>query len=389
MSRKTIRMAVLAATLGIALSAAVIGYVALMPDRQATETPQPVGLLPPNRFGESVDIVQPHRLSLQRFVEDRLSGPHGVYTNLLETDQSAEVATGHETLSESAGLLMRYYALTKQRDAFEKTWNKAKTTLDLPSGFSYRYSPSTSKKYPSNAALDDLRIVRALLEAEKQFDDAGYGEESKRFGSRFLAHNVKDGQMYDFYDDSYGTTNDFLTLCYADFKTLRQLPASKKRRQQLEDSLLAIVKKGYLSDEFPFYETRYSYTSGLYTGHSEGGEIRTVESLLTILSLAEIREQAPESIRYLKKKVANGELYGAYTREGVPASDIQSTAIYAIAAQIGSELGDKKLYEDSIRRMEQFRVSENSNPLSGGYGDTNTGQAYSFDNLNALLAYAY
>ncbi|NIK23156.1 hypothetical protein [Paenibacillus lupini] len=339
----------------------------------------------PARYGDTLGF-KPHRLELQRFIEQKLVGEAGVYTNYKETDEAAEVATGHETLSESAGLLMRYYVLTGQKDAFDTVWSRAKQTLATEAGFSYRYSPLLDKKYPVNAVVDDLRINRALYEAETAFGDA-YGQEADRYGDLVFEHNVQQDKLFDFYDITYGTTNDFLTLCYADFQSIRLLDASSKDKRKLENKLLEIVSGGYLSDKFPFYETRYEYATDTYGDHE--GEISTIESLLTVLSLAEIGKERAPSITYIKKVVEAGTLYGRYDREGKPVTDIQSTAAYAIAAMIGSTIGDKGLYEDSIHRMEQYRIEDGTSPINGSFGNAATEEVYSFDNLLALLAYAY
>lgn len=368
--------------LAIGVLAALLAFTACK-----REQPPSAPSLPPQRhYGETAG-TETSRTALQQFVAGTLSGSHGVYTNYRDTPQSAEAAGGHETLSESAGLLLRYYALSGQRAAFDAEWERTKRTFDSTSGFSYRYSPLLGKKYPLNAAVDDLRIIRALYEAAQKFGEAGYAREADGYGRRFLENNVKNGRLYDFYDETYRKTNDFITLCYIDFRTLRLLPDDDKTKEERERSLLAIVRGGYLGDDFPFYETRYTYDTGDYSDHD--GAIGTVESLLTVLELAEVRQHNPASIRYVKERVAAGALYGQYTRTGEPANDVQSTAIYALAAMIGSELGDKALYEDSIRAMERYRIKDAASPLHGGFGDAAAAQAYSFDNLMALLAYAY
>ncbi|MFE5322818.1 hypothetical protein ACFQ88_29455 [Paenibacillus sp. NPDC056579] len=349
-----------------------------------SSTPAPVPLANTQSYGDSLHMTE-KRDALYKFITEHLTGTNGIYTNLRDSAQSSEAASGHEVLSESAGLMLRYYAIAGQRSGFDAEWAKAKQTFDLATGFSYRYSPVLNKRYTLNAAVDDLRIIRALYEAGQAFKDEGYTTQAKTYGSRFYEHNVKDGYLYDFYDETYKTTNRFITLCYIDLKTLGMLDIESRQKDALLANMLKTVKKGYISDDFPFYETRYDYGAQAYS--SEG--INTVESLLTIFSLAEVRQHQPESIRFLKKQVLAGTLFGQYTRDGKPANDIRSTAIYAIAAMIGSELGDKELYEASIRRMNEFQIRNTGSVLDGGFGDTASMQAYSFDNLNALLAYVY
>lgn len=346
--------------------------------------PAKATLLPTHRYGQTYNSPAPQQ-SLADFIAKRLTGPYGVYTNLLDTDQSQEAATGHEVLSESASLMLRYRALAGQPEAFKADWAVARRTFDLNSVFSYRFSPKRDKTYPLNAAVDDLRLIRALYEAGEAFGDAGYTAQADEYGRRFYHSNVKHGNLYDFYDESYKQTNRFITLCYIDLPTLERLAIPSGERQDLVRHMRNIAENGYLFDMFPFYETRYNYTTNAY----ESDNIHTVESLLTILSLAEVHREKEASLRYIKEHVRAGTLYGEYTREGTPVNDIQSTAIYAITAMIGSVTGDAALYRDSMERMNAFQIKSGDSPLYGGFGDAGTGNAYSFDNLMALLAYSY
>lgn len=323
--------------------------------------------------------------ALEEFILAKLTGTYGVYTNLLETDQSGEAASGHEILSESASLRMLAAVRSGKKEQFAEEWERAKQVFDMNSGFSYRYSPKQQKLYSVNAAVDDLRIIRALYEAGDTFGDRGYTEEANKYGQRFYEHNVKDGYMYDFYDEAYKTTNTFVTLCYINLGTLRKLSIFSESRDLLMNQMNEILEGGYLSDEFPFYETRFNYESGTYRSEN----INTVESLLSILALAEVDRHKSTSIDFIKRQVEAGTLYGQYSREGKPLNDIRSTAIYAITAMIGAEIEDDALYRKSIKRMNEFRITDVGSTLYGGFGDETSGQAYSFDNLMALLAYVY
>ncbi|MEI2399010.1 hypothetical protein [Paenibacillus phytohabitans] len=322
---------------------------------------------------------------LLKFIDTQLTGPYGVYTNLQETGEAAEMATGHEVLSESASLLMRAAVLNGDQERFDQQWTLARDTFDMEGGFSYRFSPKQQKQYTVNAAVDDLRLIGALYEAGQAFHQPEYTEAADKYSRRFYDNNVKDGYMYDFYDNIFKTTNGFVTLCYIDLSVLRKLSISSELSGILLNNMGGILEDGYLSDSFPFYETRFDYKTGQYSSE----HINTVESLLTILHLAESNRQKPASIRYIKEQVTAGTLYGQYTRDGQRTNDIHSTAIYALTAMIGAVLGDPSLYTASIERMNEFRAVNAASPLYGGFGDEAAGQAYSFDNLMALLAYSY
>ncbi|MDG0794386.1 hypothetical protein OMP38_28785 [Cohnella ginsengisoli] len=207
--------------------------------------------LPPNRYGASAAYDE-GRATLEAFIADRMTGRYGIYTNLIDTAQDGTAASGHEILSESAGLLMRYYALSGRRDSFETSWNQARAVFDMDASFSYRYSPLSDRRYPVNAAVDDLRIIRALYEAGASFKDAAYTSEADRYGQRFYAYNVKDGRLYDFYDETHKTTNDFLTLCDIDLKTLGMLSLPENDKKRLLENARRKAEGGYLGDAFPF-----------------------------------------------------------------------------------------------------------------------------------------
>jgi len=360
-------------------------------DETAAPTPTPPAAIhtqSPIQEGSDIDTTVNHTQELgdlEQFIVSKLTGEYGVYTNYLETDQSSEAASGHEVLSESASLMMRAAVLSGNQEQFAEQWELAKRTFDMESGFSYRYSPKLQKQYPVNAAVDDLRLIRGLYEAGEVFEDAGYTEEADKYGQRLYNNNVKNGYLHDFYDNEYKITNEFITLCYINLGTLQKLSINSEQHDILVDNMQRILADGYLSDEFPFYETRFNYETGKYSSEN----INTVESLLSILALAEVDQHKPSSIKYINQQVEAGTLYGQYTKEGTPLNDIRSTAIYAITAMIGSEIGDDTLYHKSIERMNEFRITDVTNNLYGGFGDTNSGQAYSFDNLMALLAYMY
>lgn len=288
-------------------------------------------------------------------------------------------------LSESASLRMLAAVRSGQQERFAEQWQLAKQTFDMNSGFSYRYSPKQQKLYPLNAAVDDLRMIRALYEAGEKFSDTQYTAEADKYGERFYDYNVKNEKLYDFYDMEYSSTNTFVTLCYINLGTLRKLSIPSQFSKKLTNDMNVILENGYLSDQFPFYETRFNYETGKYSSEN----INTVESLLSILALVEVDQEKSTSIDFIKQQVEAGTLYGQYSREGKPLNDIRSTAIYAITAMIGAEIGDESLYHKSIERMNEFRVTDVGSPLYGGFGDVASGQAYSFDNLMALLAYVY
>lgn len=246
---------------------------------------------------------------------------------------------------------------------------------------SYRYSPETGA-YRVNAFVDDMRIIRALLKAAEVFGGS-YMQTALQYANRLYDTNVKDHRIYDLYDDVYHTTNDFVTLCYSDLDTMRLLADQDPRWDEVFKTMKGILHKGYISDAFPLYRGSFSYTAMEYSQQ----DILMVQSLLTVLSLAQTGECPQRTLDYLKDCVQNKAIYGAYHPDGVPVGDTESTAVYAICAMIADAVYDDEMYALCIGRMNRFQATDEASEVYGAFADMKTLDLYAFDNLTALLAY--
>ncbi|WP_172674805.1 hypothetical protein [Cellulosilyticum ruminicola] len=224
---------------------------------------------------------------------------------------------------------MLHYAYTKNESGFENLRLFCKEKLKNNPIYVYREGFST------NALIDDFCIVEALFLAAETFDNPLYRKQA---------------------------------LDYAN--VLYQTNTTK-----------AIVTSGYISDSFPLYYNNYNYET--YNKDS----IHIVQGLKTLLQLAEIDALPSTSLQWLKQRIAEGTLYGSYTITGEPLTDIQSAAAYALAARIAANVGDYPLYNQCIQRMEQYKITDKPSEMLGALGNAETGEAFSFDQLSALLAY--
>lgn len=318
--------------------------------------------------------------SCLEFMQRRMTG-QGVYTSLLEEKNSEDLATGREVLSESQGLMLRYYAARSDRKGYAGTVSFIQEKLDTGILFSYRVKPE-GFRYPVNAAVDDLRILRGFLEGAEVFSAPEYADQCAIYAGRLYETNVRDGLLLDFYDEDYAAARNLSTLCYSDFKTMELLGTKDQRWLTVEERMLGVALGGYLGDEFPFFRTRYLPDTHSYSE----GNLRTVESLLTALHLSEVGRCPEGTIRWLKAALAAGAVYGEYTQVGEPVTEVQSTAIYALCALLGINEGEPELVRAAMERLLSFQITDPASALYGAFADKVSGQAYSFDNLTALTA---
>ncbi|WRS28844.1 hypothetical protein U6B65_06885 [Oscillospiraceae bacterium MB08-C2-2] len=317
------------------------------------------------------------------FVENHMMAEGGVYTTFQPIASNGELAGGREVLSESQGLLLLYYSRVGRQAAFEETLSFVQNHLDSGTLLSYRLGEK-GEAFPVNAAVDDLRIIRGLLEGGQAFSRPEFTQLAQEYGRRFYQTNVQGGIVRDFYDEQYKAASEQSTLCYADLFTMELLAEEDSSWKKPRSSMEKLVREGYLGDEFPFYSLRCRIGEKIY----EQGELHMAEGLLTVLHLAQVGAVREQTLDWLEQKLASGPLYGRYTPDGQPATQMESTAVYALCVLLGQETGREKLTEAALERMLTFQVTDPKSAVYGGFADPVTEQAYSFDNLTALLALA-
>lgn len=336
---------------------------------------------PPEQVVKRSEYDLQEALCREFVIEQMLSETGGIRTNFLDVQHQVLLATGHEVLSESQGLMMQYAVDMDDELLFDQIFSFVEESLSRNTIISYRYDPD-GQAYHVNAAIDDLRIIGALFSAGHDLDTQ-YRDHGKDYAKRLYEANVRNGNLYDFYDEEYEVANDFITLCYNDFYIMDQMSLDDGRWRIVRENMLPIVQDGYLGDVFPFYSTSYSYKDNTYSQ----GDINMVESLLTVYHLARIDEVEPSTLEYLYEMLMGEGVVTHYTQSGKPLTEIHSTAIYALIVLIGCETERDELVEQAMSRMLAYQILDETHRLYGAFGNLQTEEAYSFDNLMALAAF--
>lgn len=323
------------------------------------------------------------RSILRTFIQQKLMKDGNIITNYLPDDEQQNVATGHDLLSESAGLYLLDLASKDTKGRFDVFYKRTVATFYDGKQFSYRVTDK-GEQYPVNASLDDLRILRSLIVAKANFETKDYDKDFQDMSANFIKYSTNEGLLIDFYDEKNDEKSQEISLFYLDYRTLGYLYQLHGIDAKYLQYQVNLAKGGYISDDFPLYHQKYSYKSEEY---QDGETINIIESLLTIRYLAEIGEAEQSSLDFVKEHVAKGTLFNAYDLNGNPVDKNQSAASYAIAAIIGYFTDDDELYRQSISILENFQTTDATNAIYGGIGDPLTKEVYSFNNLMALLAY--
>lgn len=321
-----------------------------------------------------------------KFIENKLTSDYGgIYTNYLSSSVIDTDASGYEILSESEGLIMLFYASANNKKMFDKHFDYIKKHLLLQNGlFKWRYIENRKDITSTSASIDDLRIVRALIYAYSLWKEDKYISLLQDINNGLKKHNIYKECLNDYYDLEYDDYSDILTLSYMDFFTIKQICNIDKSWRNIYDKGLKIVDGGYISDKLPLYEKCYSIDDDTYLSD----EINTIDALLVVLHLCEVKEHKKESIDWIRSQIYKSKaIYSGYTIDGRVNNYEESTAVYAIAARIAKEVNDLKLYNNLIRIMIRLQVNDKNSMIYGSFGDKKTFKVYSFDNLQAILAF--
>lgn len=325
--------------------------------------------------------------NLVQFLQNKMLVQGRFITNYkAHKDQSkSDLAVGHDSLVESSGLWLRYLALTGKEVEYWSFYQKTKQLFYRDGQFSYRLNANGDLS-PVNASIDDLRIMRSLLEANARFKSKKYMTEFQTLAQKFTGHCLPGKVLVDFYDTKQQQASTVVSLYYLNLKTLAFLYQTQKIPLKYLEYQYNILKNGYISDLFPFYRAQYDYRKKAYVKKEK---INVIESLLSILYLCEIGAEKKESIAYIKERVTTGTLYNAYDENGQVVDKNQSAASYAIVAMIAKEIRDDFLYQQAMNILRNFQVLQKNSPIFGGIGNPNTLEVFSYNNLMALLAYCY
>lgn len=318
----------------------------------------------------------------------------------MSKEQKSDANTDNDMfnqITESAGLYLEVLAMRGDPTAFDNYYTQVKKTFSNGDGAFYWMYNTRDKSYKQgNASLDDLRIIRALTMMQGKSPSSARATEIKNLVSGFKKYSLLNGKMIDGTSFTDGTKEPAIRLDYLDMQELKYVYGEGGLSQKDYDDQLKILENAYLGDDFPWYQTYYyygemnGYKAGDYSTLPEAkGEVNSIDSLLVILHFAQVGQAKPASINWIKSHVHNRTLYNNYYTNGTPVEKNSAASSYAIAAMIASTVGDKDMYNDCVKDLNDSQVPAGYGDFSGCLGDIPSKKSATYNNLTGLLAYYY
>jgi hypothetical protein len=290
------------------------------------------------------------------------------------TDQRVYLSETTTLAMELALLMGDHAAFTEQRAVLEDRF------LATPGLLSWRVERSR-EPWCSNAAVDDLRAVRTLLQAHERWGDPSDLELGLRIGRAVLLHNVRDGVLVDNASWTCGARAPWpaqvtppgpvLTLAFADLEALALLGRHLPEANGVLHHTRAVLLAGTLHPGGP--QGRYLVDERRY----EGGSRNAIELELQRLHLLIWGADDPMSEPSLEALCAQDS--------GWRSSD--NIALIALSARRLRRCGEPGASTQALERLPGFELDEGPHAGLLGYRHSdNDTVVWSFDVLQALIA---
>jgi hypothetical protein len=311
-----------------------------------------------------------------------MNDDYGIKTNYKEANSEGEITKGSSVLSESQALMLLYYIDRDRKGEFDQILSYIKGNMILKNGLlSWRVEGEEAAGV--NSTIDDLRVVKALLLASERWNDISYRSLAFKISKGLKKELMDDNLLADF-NDGYGKSSK-TTLCYLDLEAFKLLANLDNEFKPIYESSLLIMNNGFISDNLPLYKKEYDRQNKVYDDEDINMELNSI----ILLNRAQVGEDVTKSVNWLKDHYKfDGGIFASYDKNtGVPKSKVEATSIYSNLLQVADLIDDKELYDICKYKIEGYQVINEGNEIYGAYGDSNTYEVHSFNNLNALLAW--
>lgn len=319
------------------------------------------------------------------FIDKKLTNnDDGIKTYYTNVNSEQDINKENSVSSQSEGMMLLYYLERNDKKSFDRTLKYIEKNMFLSSNL-VSSKVKEGEKDKISRSVDNLRIVNALLLASQRWGGLKYRQVAINIEKAIDKNLLYDGALV---DSSDGQSKDYMiTLSYLDLQTMKRLSYIDFNWKKIYTQSLRVLDNGYISAEVPLYKNKYNMKTEEY----DTEDIDMVSSLRCILNKAEVSEDVSESINWITEKFKkDGAIYSKYNfNTGNKVSDEESVSIYALLVQIAKKTGNDDLYNMSLKKLKKLQVMDKNSNMYGGYEDLKTLDAYSIDNLNALLAYRY
>ncbi|MGN7359060.1 glycosyl hydrolase [Paenibacillus sp. SAF-054] len=325
---------------------------------------------------------QPSPLQTEAFIKQYMTNTNGTLATYLQSGKASdpEIAAGREALSESLGFWMQHTLIQQDRGSFRQNFAILKEYFVTPQHYvAWKLEPDGTSGMHTNALGDDLRIIGALIEAGRLWEEPDVAGMAELLTKTLISSAQVNGYLTDFHDFANRTSAQTLSLAYIDSDALMQMRDARLIDEPFFGRMMQVLAN--MPDDGSFYPKSFNVMTGQYKyEHS----VNLIDQLLVGIHAAESGRRPEPLLSFLKKEWERGhKLYGQYDRTSRSKSvDYESPSVYGLAVQLALQNGDTAWAKELYRHLLTLRDGDSQYP--GGYVFSNN--THIFDNLLPLIA---
>lgn len=337
-------------------------------------------------WGVSMLFVKNTLFPTEHFIKRQMTNENGTVATYLQNGKTTDddLVSGREALSETLGLSMQYALAKDDEKAFLENYRLLMTYFISGDGMVYwKLTADGNAEVTTNATVDDLRIIGALLDAHERWRNRAYLMTGRKMFSYLHENNQRSQLFVDYFDAKLKVKSENVTLSYIDIDVLAVMGRYGELDSQVYQKTIGLLQN--IPDEQLFYPKLYSISSGKFYYEDE---INLLDQMLVGIQRNKIGFQNDKIYYFIKSEFKkNGKLFGRYHRKNkLPAVDYESPALYALAIQFALLQGDQKFAESLYQRMIMFRNNNRFSGYHGAYSIDGKKDTHIFDNLLPLIA---
>lgn len=322
--------------------------------------------------------ITPDNKDYLKFLKEYMIRDGGVSTEVY-IEKNGVVKRNNIILSESQGLVMEIATYLRDKELFKNSYRYLNRNMKLfNSLYSWKIDENSNEKSKATATIDDLRIYKALLNAN--FLWGGYQDDILKLEKKIKKALLK-GYFIDFLDS--GQKGDEFSIFYIDGEALNCLEKSDSEFREVKENIKNLLKKAKINKETPFYKEVYLINEEEFKFQENSDMLNT---LLIIYNKKILDMDIKEEYEQLRNiLLRDGAIYSKYNFQGIALTNIESSSIYGYFYIISFLQNDKEILEKIESRLNVI-LGEKKNFNGMRIPISNNEKVYSFDLLILLLA---
>lgn len=321
----------------------------------------------------------------EEFIHQWLKNDNGTIATYIQDsgEVDEDLVQGRETLAETVGLWMFYSLKEDDQALFDEAYDQLEDYFLERDGFvNWKLTENGRSEVSTNALIDDIRIMDALLIASERWEDDQYTETARSISEYLTANNINNGIYTDFYEreDEYASAD--ITLAYIDIQAMNHMADHGLLDAGAVEETANVLREAPLDNGF--YPMSYNVEEDSY---SFDDNVNIIDQAITAYHHAQAGNPSEEFLGFIRGEMNDrGLVHGMYDRETRnPTVSYQSPAVYGYLILYTLEAGEEDLAQAIYEQMKEFQITDEDSQYYGGYS-IDDGDTHIFDNLVPLLA---